>query len=254
MSDTRIVTIANHWPQQDYYCYNSLFKSVVGNEILILGTEQGQYTGLSDKPRILYNAIMDGRLGRKVGEIIVFIDAYDVVFVDSIETIIAKFKTFDTEILIGAERNCFPNNFRKEYDRLPHTSSFKYLNSGVIIGYTDAILEALEAMDAPNLPRDYHDPVKGYNHHFNDQAYYMDLFLRQPVKMKLDYDCIIAQNMQDVTMDEIALSFRMDKNSNPIGTEIRNLETKSFPSIIHWNGGSKSAGTMQPILKHLNLI
>lgn len=251
MSDVRIVTIANHWPPQEYYCYNSLFKSVGSNEILILGTGEMEYTGLSDKPRILYNAIKSGKIPEKY---IVFIDAFDVVLVDSLESIINKFKSMDCQILIGAEKNCFPNNFQKEYDKLPHTSSFKYLNSGVIIGETEAILEVLEAMDAPNLPRDYHDPIKGYNHHFNDQAYYMDLFLRQPVKMKLDYNCEIAQNMQDVTIGDINLSFRLDKDSKPLYNEIRNIETGSFPSIVHWNGGSKSAGTMQPILKHLNLL
>ena len=198
--DTRIVTIANHWPQQDYYCYNSLFKSIGDNELLILGTGDMEYTGLSDKPRILYNAIKDGKITEKY---IVFIDAFDVVFSDTLESVMDKFQSFNSPVVVGAERNCFPSNFKKEYDRLQHTSSFRYLNSGVIVGETEAILTVLEAMDAANLPRDYHDNIKGYNHHFNDQAYYMDLFLRQPVKMKLDYECLIAQNMQDVTQEEL---------------------------------------------------
>ena len=248
----RIVTIANHWPQQEYYCYNSLFKSVGDNEVLVLGQGEMEYTGLSDKPRILYNAIKNGKIPEKN---IVFIDAFDVVFADTVESIMDKFNSFNSPIVIGAEKNCFPNNFQKEYDRLQHTSSFKYLNSGVIVGETEAILTVLEAMDAPNLPRDYHDPNKGYNHHFNDQAYYMDLYLRQPVKMILDYQCLIVQNMQDVSMDDISLFGGMGIHppSEPI-SKIRNKETNTFPSIIHWNGASKTAGTMQPILKHLNLI
>lgn len=246
MNDVQIVTIANRWPTEEYYCYNSLFKSVGDNGILVLGTGELEYTGLSDKPRILYNAIKEGKITSKY---IVFIDAFDVVFADTLENIMTKFKSMDCQILIGAERNCFPQNFQKEYDRLPHTSSYKYLNSGVIIGETEAILEVLEAMDAPNLPRDYHDGIKGYNHHFNDQAYYMDLFLRQPVKMKLDYNCEIAQNMQDVKEGDI-IFITPTYGSN----RIKNSETFSNPSIIHWNGGSKSAGTMQPILTHLNLL
>ena len=253
MCDTRIVTIANHWPQQDYYCYNSLFKSIGDNEILILGTEQGQYTGLSDKPRILYNAIKEGKIPEKN---IVFIDAFDVVFADTLESIMNKFESFNAPIVIGAEKNPFPSNFKKEYDRLQHTSSFKYLNSGVIVGETEAILTVLEAMDAPNLPRDYHDNIKGYNHHFNDQAYYMDLYLRQPVPMELDYNCEIAQNMQDVTMEDIELLGALSASpaNNLATTVVKNKETNTLPSIIHWNGGSKTQGTMQPILKHLNLL
>ena len=249
--ETRIVTIANHWPQQDYYCYNSLFKSIGDNEMLILGGGEMEYTGLSDKPRILYNAIKDGKIPEKN---IIFIDAFDVVFADTVEGIMDKFNSFNSPIVIGAEKNCFPDNFRKEYDRLQHTSSFKYLNSGVIVGETEAILTVLEAMDAPNLPRDYHDNIKGYNHHFNDQAYYMDLYLRQPVKMRLDYQCLIAQNMQDVTMDDIIIDVIESSNKATLARPvILNKETKTKPSIIHWNGGSKSAGTMQPILKHLGL-
>lgn len=248
--DVRIVTIANHWPPQDYYCYNSLFKSIGDNELLILGTGDMEYTGLSDKPRILYNAIKDGKITE---EYIVFIDAFDVVFADTLDVVMEKFESFNSPIVIGSERNCFPSNFKKEYDRLQHTSSFKYLNSGVIVGETEAILTVLEAMDAANLPRDYHDNIKGYNHHFNDQAYYMDLYLRQPVKMKLDYECLIAQNMQDVTQEELAF-FGGGSVGGSFVSKIKNKETNTCPSIIHWNGGSKSAGTMQPILKHLNLL
>jgi hypothetical protein len=253
MSEARIVTIANRWPQEDYYCYKSLFKSVGNSEILVLGQEQGEYTGLSDKPRILYNAIKDGKITEKY---IVFVDAFDIVFAGTLENIMSKFKSFNVPIVIGAERNCFPQNFQKEYDRLPHTSSYKYLNSGVIVGETEAILEVLEAMDAPNLPVDYHDGRTGRNFHFNDQAYYMDLYLRQPVKMLLDYNCEIAQNMQDVTMDDIELMGALAENPKDslMRVIIKNKETGKYPSIVHWNGGSKSSGTMQPILKHLNLL
>ena len=248
--DTRIVTIANHWPQQDYYCYNSLFKSIGDNELLILGTGDMEYTGLSDKPRILYNAIKDGKITEKY---IVFIDAFDVVFSDTLESVMDKFQSFNSPVVVGAERNCFPSNFKKEYDRLQHTSSFRYLNSGVIVGETEAILTVLEAMDAANLPRDYHDNIKGYNHHFNDQAYYMDLFLRQPVKMKLDYECLIAQNMQDVTQEELVF-FGGGSLGGSFVSKIKNKETNTCPSIIHWNGSSKTQGTMIPILQHLKLL
>ena len=116
-------------------------------------------------------------------------------------------------------------------------------------------MEVLEAMDAPNLPVDYHDSRKGYNHHFNDQAMYMDIYLRQPVKMKLDYDCIIAQNMQDVKEDELSLFGGCSAALNsPMINKIRNKETNTLPSIIHWNGGSKTGWSREKILKHLNLL
>ena len=129
-----VVTISNRTPIEDYYTYQYLQKSAGHDEVLVLGQEQGEYTGLSDKPRILYNAIKSGKITTKY---IVFVDAWDVIFVDSISVIMEKFFSLNTQILIGAEKNCFPSNFQKEYDRLPHTSSYRYLNSGVIIGETE---------------------------------------------------------------------------------------------------------------------
>lgn len=246
----KIVTISNREPQEDYYTYKYLQKSAGNNEILILGQQLGEYTGLSDKPRILYSAIKDGLIKEKY---IVFVDAWDVIFAQPLEVVMDKYKSVNVPIIIGAEKNCFPSNFKKEYDRLPYTSSYKYLNSGVIIGETAAIMEVLEAMDAPNLPQDYHDGRTGRNFHFNDQAMYMDIYLRQPIEMQLDYNCLIAQNMQDVTLNDITLCGRY-LNNKMYMAEVRNKETQTFPSIIHWNGGSKTNGTMQPILKHLNLI
>lgn len=243
----KIVTISNRIPTQDYYTYQYLQKSAGNNEILILGQDPGEYTGLSDKPRILYHAIKNGLIKE---DLIVFVDAWDVVFADTLENIIEKYKSFNSPIVIGAEKNCFPGNFKKEYDKLPHTSSYKYLNSGVIIGETEAILTVLEAMDAPNLPRDYHNSQTGTNFHFNDQAMYMDIFLRQPVKIKLDYNCFVAQNMQDVNEHELILSYK----STVIPNCVINIETQSKPSIIHWNGGSKTGWSRELILKHLNLL
>lgn len=251
--ECKIVTISNRVPTQDYYTYQYLQKSAGSNEILVLGQQPGEYTGLSDKPRILYHAVKNGLVTEKY---ICFVDAWDVVFADTLESIMDKYKSFNSPIVIGSEKNCFPSHFKKEYDRLPNTSSYKYLNSGVIIGETEAILEVLEAMDAANLPRDYHNSQTGTNYHFNDQAMYMDMYLRQPVKMKLDYDCLIAQNMQDVTEDEIV--YWGGCSVNPVNAKmysfIKNKETGTSPSIVHWNGSSKTGWSREKILKHLNLL
>lgn len=241
MKDYRVVTISNRVPQEDYYTYSQFFKSLEGEDVLVLGQQAGEFTGLSDKPRILYNAIKAGLIPEKH---IIFVDCWDVVFVEKPEVVLRRFDWFNAPVVIGAEKNCFPECFRKEFDRLSPPSSYKYPNSGVIVGETEAVLAILEAMDAPNLPVDYHDSRTGRNFHFNDQSYYMDIALRQPVKIELDYGCTIAQNMQDVTLGEISLD----------GFGVLNKETNTYPPIIHWNGSSKTQGTREPILKHLNML
>lgn len=240
----RIVTISNREPQQEYYTYKHLHKSARGQDILVLGQNLGEYTGLSDKPRILHKAISDGLIKE---DIVLFIDAWDVVFATEPKEAVLRFISRNVDVIIGAEKNCFPGNFKKEYDRWAegYNSSYKYLNSGVILAKRDALMEILEAMDAPNLPVDYHDGRTGRNFHFNDQAYYMDLALRQPVDIELDRSCWIAQNMQDVAEGEI--EFCDDGR-------IKNIETGEKPSIVHWNGSSKDKWSREPILKHLNLL
>lgn len=244
MNETyKVVTISNRIPTQDYYTYYELIKSLGSHEPLILGQGENEYTGLSDKPRILYNAIKDGKIKE---DIIIFVDAWDVVFAVGLDEVIAKYKKIEYSVVIGAEKNCYPNNFRKEFDgRHVNRTSYNYLNSGVIIGRTDAIMTILEAMDAPNLPRDYRDSYRNCNYHFNDQAYYMDIYLRQPVDIFLDKYCVIVQNMQDVEPHELEFL------ENGV---IKNVETGTYPSIIHWNGGSKDKWSRELILKHLNLI
>ena len=69
-------------------------------------------------------------------------------------------------------------------------------------------------------------------------------FLKQPVKMALDYQQTIAQSMHEVEEHELDFS----------GDRIRNVETNATPSIIHMNGGSKDKWAREPILSHLKLI
>lgn len=243
--DFIIVTISNRIPTEWYYTFpNQFLKSLSEHKPLILGQKPGEYIGLSDKPRILYHAIKDGLINEKH---IVFVDAWDVVFADNPSRAFDKYKATNTPILIGAEKNCFPDCYKPEYDKwaTDYNSSYKYLNSGVIIGQTDAIMTMLEAIDAPNLPIDYYDGRTGKNFHFNDQAMYMDIALRQPVPIKLDRSCLVAQNMQDVSEEEI--EFCDDG-------KIRNRETGENPSIIHWNGSSKDKWSRNVILKHLSLL
>lgn len=238
----RIVTVSNRKPLQEYYCYDEFLRSTATHNVLILGKERNEYTGLSDKPRLLYNQIINGIIEE---DYIIFVDSWDLVFADDADIVFDKYRTFNKSVVIGAEKNCFPSFFKKEFDRvMKNTGEYKYLNSGIIIGRKDAILEILEAMDAPNLPRDYHDSVTGKNYHFNDQAYYMDIFLRQPVDIALDWSCYIGQNMQEVREDELDFSEK----------RIRNKEHNTYPSVFHWNGGSKDKWSREPILKHLGLF
>lgn len=235
-----IVSICNRRPTESYYCLEEWEKSVEPYNKLVIGAIGSYYQGLGDKPKFVCRAIKGGHINT---EYIIFCDCWDLVFCTSPEEIILKFLSFNAPIVFSTEKNCFPEDVREEYDKLPYTSEYRYLNSGMIVGKTSAMLELLEAMDAENIPDDYR-MENGQNFHYNDQSLYQHIFLKQPIPMALDYNQILCNTLHNVTLDELDFS----------ETRIRNKETGSFPCVFHMNGSAKTDGLREPILKHLNLL
>jgi hypothetical protein len=236
-----VVTVCNRIPQESYYCLNEWSKSLGGVQPLILGSVPGEYAGLASKPKLVYKAIKSGQIDSKH---IIFCDCWDLVFAAPLDEFYETYLAFNSPFVISAERNCFPADLRDEYDKLPYTSSFKYLNSGMIVAETEAMLSVLEAMDLSNVPDDHYDEEKGCMVHPNDQFLYQQMFLKQPVEMTLDYDQILSGTLHDVVLDD--LDFRKER--------IRNKETGTYSCSFHANGGAKSSGVLPPILKHLKLV
>lgn len=235
-----IVTICNRPPIEDYYCLKEWDKSTDDYNKIIIQHIDTPYQGLGDKPKFVYRAIKRGIIPTKY---IIFTDCWDLVFVDTPEVIIEKYQDFKCGLVFSGERNCFPADLKEEYDKLPFTSSYKYLNSGFIVGETEALLATLEAMKVEEIPDDYWDAEKGHNVHFNDQFEYQKIFIQQPVSMKLDYAQTLSQTMHDVGWNDIDLTKE----------KIQNCETKAFPSTIHFNGSGKTNGLQKPILQKLGL-
>jgi hypothetical protein len=240
MSEYQVVTICNRFPTEPYYCLNEWAASLKGHEPLVISGIGSLYQGLGDKPKFVYRAIKKGLIKTKY---IIFCDSWDLVFASPLDELIELFQIFKKPIVISSEKNCFPDDVRDEYDKLPFTSSYKYLNSGMIVGETEALLAVLEAMDAENIPNDY-VMENGQNFHYNDQSLYQHIFLKQPVEMALDYDQLLCNTLHSVQMDELDFS----------GDRIYNRETHTFPCSFHMNGSAKTDGLRWPILSKLKLL
>ena len=66
--------------------------------------------------------------------IILFTDSYDVLFTGPLTDILKKFKSFDSNVIFGAEKFIWPDkNLEKLYPMVPSNAP-KYLNSGLFIG------------------------------------------------------------------------------------------------------------------------
>lgn len=241
MSDFKLVTVSTHAPTAWYYTYREFFKSLRGEEPLILDGKFHYYSGLGSKVKMVYKAIKDGLVNTKY---ILFTDSWDVFFQFPPSELLIEYKVaFNAPVVFSSEKNCFPADTKDEYDKLPCTTSYKYLNSGMIVGETEAFLTVLEAMDVLNIPDDYRKP-DGSMCHINDQQLYQEIFLKQPVKMQLDTRQTLCQTLHQCTIDEFDLT----------GKRIINKETNESPCMFHANGSAKDSGVKEPILKHLNLL
>lgn len=239
----KIVTVCNRIPQEPYYCLHEWAKSLRGVQPLVLGTQVGEYGGLGSKPRLLYKAIKEGLVDTKY---IIFCDCWDLVFAVPPSYLFSTFISMGVPFVISAEKNCFPDTYKQQYDLLDSGGSkYKYLNSGMIVAETEAMLAVLESMDAQNIPNDYFDAERNCMVHPNDQQYYQLEFLKQPVKMVLDYDQLLCGTLHDVALDE--LEFITNDG-------VRIKETGVYPCSFHMNGGAKTSGVREPLLKHLNLL
>lgn len=239
--DYQIVIVSNGQPNADYFCLNEFYKSLEGEEIIMLGNNFPNFH-LSDRPRILYDAFQQGVF---TSPKILFCDSWDLVFVDKPPVLFDKWAAMKCDLTVSGEKNCFPDYFKDDFDKAaPEGTSYKYINCGMILGHTEAFYEALKSMDAPNQPSDYR-MENGQMFHYNEQRYWHEEWVKQKVNMKIDYTQDLTQCLQDVTAYELEL---MEDG------RIRNIEQNTFPSCQHFNGSSKTAGLRIPILSHLKLI
>jgi hypothetical protein len=239
--DYSIITVCTHMPHEPYYCLNEFAKSLKGEQLIVLDREYTNYSGLGSKPKGVYRAIKEGAIKSKY---ILFTDCWDFVFAESPKALMRSyFENYpDVPLVISAEKNCFPADLKDEYDTLSG-KPYRYLNSGMIVGETEAFLEVLEAMDLKNVPEDYRKE-DGNMCHINDQFLYQEIFVKQPVKIELDYDQKLCCTLHATKLEDLDFKF----------SRIRNKITDSYPCSFHFNGSGKTDGCREPILKHLNLI
>lgn len=163
--------------------------------------------------------------------IVLFVDGYDVVINDDLDTIVERFKDAQCDVLFAAEKTCWPDvNLAGLF---PDTGTeYKYLNSGVYIGKVGAIKKLFvdEIGDAED-----------------DQLYMQKQYLRQAalgVNAKLDYENYIFQCVAKTLDDEVLVK----QNG-----QVLNVRTRCCPCIVHGNGGSDDKRKFQNLVSALGL-
>ena len=132
----------------DYDKMKTLIKSCKENNVNINVDGIGsKWNGNKDKPINFLKFLTECR----DDQIVMFIDANDVIFYDNQENIKKKFLEFNKNIVISAEKNCSPDKEISEYyPEETKNETFRYINSGTYIGYVKDLKEMLNSYNSGN--------------------------------------------------------------------------------------------------------
>lgn len=172
-------------------------------------------------------------------------DSRDTLYINNADEILDRFiKLYycrGHKIVFNSETNCYPN--KELADKHPcQSKKYKYLNSGCFIGEREYFIDLLNECET------YAKKKKVINKN-DDQELIQHIFLdkinKQDHSIWLDYDCNIFQVLWDEHGGRSA-NFDMVYQKDCC----YNLNTKTFPCIIHYPGPTGHANT---VLKNLDI-
>lgn len=227
MNRTTVITMSSRVPdpvKEPYYHLKEFRASCERRNIQPVFL-QGEWRGLITKPKALLAHLE--REGARFDHI-VFLDAWDIILCADVEEMVEKFKAFGKPIVFNTERACFP---RADFtDRFPESESpYRFLNSGFIIGETEAMVTMLRGMNLGECRDDYQKPDGSWVGS-NDQENFQSYYLEHPESIALDYGANLCQSLHLAGEDE----FFVD------APRIRSRLTGNTPAVFHGNGGGKA--------------
>ena len=216
---THVLTVATEVPKAGLL-YSSADKHKInivnlGERVKWLGGDMSGKGG-GQKLNLVYNYIIN------IPDecIVMFVDGYDVIVNDNLDTIISRFKSFECDILFAAEKTCWPEpNLANQF---PHSDTeYKYLNSGCYIGYAGDLKQIIRRVD----------------NRIDDQEFLQNQFLEQvnhknEINIKLDTENYIFQCMAGAE-EEVKILHRQYPR------QLINIATNTCPCVLHGNGATK---------------
>lgn len=170
-------------------------------------------------------------------DIVLFMDAFDSLFVSDLPHFHIKVKTLAPVgkdfVILSAEKNLWPDDSSIPEKSYPRSASpWRYVNSGVLIGTADLICSILTNHRA------------SLDNGLDDQLFWTQQYLyhNEAGLILLDTGCVLFYNLHDhIESDLLHLHH---------GRHFLNTVTESLPAILHGNGNGKGPlkNTFLPIL------
>ena len=146
MDKTHLITIATH--NEGYY--NALKESANKNEYNLITLGWGQkWEGFIMK----YKLLMENINKYNDNDIIILIDAYDVIVVDNINIAIEKFKKFNIPILLSKDGQIKNTGFNYFYNKLFDSYHNYKICAGLMMGYVWALKKLIILMCGEELEK-----------------------------------------------------------------------------------------------------
>lgn len=192
--------------------------------IIILGQEENRYIGWNAtgnfgvKLKEVYQYLQNNTL--KDNDIILFTDAYDVVYYGTFDEILTKYQELNTPILFGCETECNPKPDLATYYK-ERNYEFSYLNSGLFIGRVKELRECMRGYE--------------YNDKHDDQLFWTYQFLEKPDKIKLDYENKIFLNTHGINEDTLVYHNNRVyyKNKEPVFVHVNGMDKRLVTKLIN---------------------
>ena len=200
---------------------SSTRNSIPVNNIFLPGDEWGGGTmegpGGGQKLNLLRRYITNNNLPDH--DVILFTDAYDVLYLRDLDTILGRFLGFKHEVIFSAEQYLWPDSSIRFP---PSPTKYRFLNSGTFIGRVGELRRMLE------------QPLADCD---DDQLYIQKAFLTGRYDAVLDREGYIFQ------CHEEQLNVRDGNVYNPL--------TGCFPCVYHANGGPEMKAKMEAVYRQV---
>jgi hypothetical protein len=184
--------------------------------IIVLGEQENRYIGWQSTGNfgIKLKEVKDFIFKENLEEndIILFTDAYDVIYCSNFNEILCKYLQFEKPIVFGCEKFCNPDPKQEAHYKYKDTE-FPFLNSGLFIGRVWALRKCMEKYK--------------YNDKHDDQLFWTLQFFHSNL-IELDYTNQLFLNTGGIDVKNIKWNGE------------HGIYNNSNPSFIHVNGPDKS--------------
>uniref|UniRef100_A0A7S3K3N4 PLOD1-3-like GT domain-containing protein n=1 Tax=Aureoumbra lagunensis TaxID=44058 RepID=A0A7S3K3N4_9STRA len=236
--DIIALTYASHGGRDDRFCRSleSAIRNGVDLQVLGWGIK---WEGLSQK----LGAALDAVRALPSECVVLFTDAYDVLFTQSPKEMRRKFEALNKPLIFSGECGCWPqvqrDNGRTCRDKYPLSPTpFRYLNSGSWMGRAGVAAEFLA-----RLVKDAGLGSSSAFHKLNDQELAAELYFSGEFgtdRLGLDHYATLFMPMHAVNDKTMVPNCDPRHHLTPTGNGIFiNTLTKSTPAVYHFNGGGK---------------